>query len=187
MKTSYWYWKNVFSKDQLLELNKFIEDNFDAYEHPDGPAKGKNNRKIKYCDVKLIYYVKVKKFLDDLLNECYSVNQSEYGFNIWPIYNNRYINYNIYTSKNKGNYGWHLDSLSHDKCSDIKFTVLINTSTKKYEGGDLEHYAHDIHRVEEFTPGSVIMMPSYVLHRVKPVIKGERKTIAIFLHGPKFI
>ena len=56
----------------------------------------------------------------------------------------RYINYNIYTSKNKGNFDWHLDSLSHDKCSDIKFTVLINTSTKKYEGGDLEHYAHDI-------------------------------------------
>ena len=187
MKTTYWFWKNILSKKQCLKINSFIEKNCDTAEHPSSAATGINNKKLKYCDVKLIYWKKVKHLLGDILDNCYSINQQQYGFNLWPMYNVNFINYNIYTPKNQGSYDWHIDALDHEKNADIKFTILINTSTKKYTGGELEQYSHGIHEVKELTPGAVVMMPSYVNHRVKPVINGERKTLAIFLHGPKFI
>ena len=58
---------------------------------------------------------------------------------------------------------------------------------EKYSGGELEQYSHGAHEIKELTPGSVIMMPSYVYHRVKPMISGQRKTLAIFIQGSKFI
>lgn len=187
MKTSYWFWNNIFSKKQCLEINNFIEKNYDTTEKFSSAATDINDNKIKYCDVKLIYWKKVKHFLEDVLEDCYLTNQEEYGFNIWRMYNSNYINYNTYTSENKSNYGWHIDNLDHKKNADIKFTVLINTSTEKYNGGELEQYSHGVHEVKELTPGSVVMMPSYVYHRVKPMISGERKTLALFLMGSKFV
>lgn len=187
MKTSYWFWNNIFSKNKCLEINNFIEKNYDTTEKLSSAATDINDNKIKYCDVKLIYWKKVKHFLEDVLEDCYLVNQEQYGFNVWQMYNSNYINYNIYTSKNKSNYDWHIDSIDHAQNADIKFTILINTSTEKYSGGELEQYVNGVHEVKELTPGSVVMMPSYVYHRVKPIISGERKTLALFLLGSKFV
>ena len=137
MKTTYWFWKNILSKKQCLKINSFIEKNCDTAEHHSSAATGINNKKLKYCDVKLIYWKKVKHLLEDILDNCYSINQQQYGFNLWPMYNVNFINYNIYTPKNQGSYDWHIDALDHEKNADIKFTILINTSTKKYTGGEL--------------------------------------------------
>ena len=34
--------------------------------------------------------------------------------------------------------------------------------------------------------GTLIMFPSYMLHEVKPVTKGERITLTYWMVGPKF-
>ena len=28
----FWFWENVFNKKQIIEINKFIEKNFDGFE-----------------------------------------------------------------------------------------------------------------------------------------------------------
>jgi PKHD-type hydroxylase len=35
-------------------------------------------------------------------------------------------------------------------------------------------------------PGSLLVFPSYIQHRVTPVTKGERVTISRWLSGPNF-
>ena len=40
-----------------------------------------------------------------------------------------FINYNLYSSKTKGNYGWHIDQTTK-QYKDMKLTCLINISTK---------------------------------------------------------
>jgi len=34
--------------------------------------------------------------------------------------------------------------------------------------------------------GDIIVFPSFMVHRVKPVTKGTRKSIVIWVLGPKF-
>jgi PKHD-type hydroxylase len=34
--------------------------------------------------------------------------------------------------------------------------------------------------------GSVLLFPSWILHRVTPVTKGVRKSIVVWVTGPKF-
>ena len=33
---------------------------------------------------------------------------------------------------------------------------------------------------------SVLLFPSYLLHRVKPVTKGTRRSLVLWISGPKF-
>jgi PKHD-type hydroxylase len=56
----------------------------------------------------------------------------------------------------------------------------------EYEGGELQ-----INTGEIFTPekqkGTVILFPSYLLHRVTPVTKGTRRSLVLWIEGPAFI
>ena len=97
-----------------------------------------------------------------------------------------FVNLNTYTKGNK--YDWHKDSEPESGITDTKFTILINLSTKKYEGGNLEQYSYGPQEVTPLNdPGTVVMFPSYVYHRVTPITKGERRSLAIFIRGPKFV
>ena len=42
--------------------------------------------------------------------------------------------------------------------------------------------------VREFnTPGVMVVFPSYILHRVTPIIQGTRISLAALLEGPKWV
>jgi predicted 2-oxoglutarate/Fe(II)-dependent dioxygenase YbiX len=70
---------------------------------------------------------------------------------------------------------------------DIKLTVLINLSLKSYEGGKFCLWRGNETEVKELnTPGNAIMFKSNINHKVYPIIKGERRTLAIFIKGPRF-
>ena len=65
--------------------------------------------------------------------------------------------------------------------------MLINVSTKKYEGGDFYICAGKEKHIKELNePGNILMLKSHLLHKVTPVTKGERRTLTIFLKGPSF-
>lgn len=181
MKDTYWYWSKLFDKDKVKEIGDFIDNNFYDYE-----SEKSYDKNLKFCGVKVIGWHKVKHLLNDVVTKCLATNRDQYGFNLWPVLDSDFVNYNTYSGGNK--YDWHKDYEPESSTTDTKFTVLINLSTKKYEGGNLQHYSHGVLEVKELNdPGSVVMLPSYVYHRVTPITKGERKSLAIFLRGPKFI
>jgi len=55
-----------------------------------------------------------------------------------------------------------------------------------YEGGELVLQAGDSERVAEKARGTLIAFPSFVLHRVRPVTAGVRKSLVIWVAGPEF-
>jgi len=93
---------------------------------------------------------------------------------------------NIYDEKNKGEYEMHTDGEDFDKNYTVKLTLLLNLSEKKYEGGKFSIFAHaNLHEVKEFNePGTLLMFPSYVPHKVSPVTKGQRISGTFFITGP---
>ena len=84
-------------------------------------------------------------------------------------------------------YGWHVDGNGvtpipnqQNIVRKISVSVILNDD---YTGGELDFKDADPY----YTTGSVIMFPSYYLHRVKPVKTGTRYSLVAWITGPKFI
>ena len=106
------------------------------------------------------------------------------GFDLDTYTDDRTLHLNSY-ELNKS-YEWHNDSTKRPN-NDIKLTGLINLSTEDYEGGEFQLNEGKEQTIEQFSKGGdMIMFKSHILHRVLPVRKGIRKSLAIFLIGPNF-
>jgi PKHD-type hydroxylase len=68
-----------------------------------------------------------------------------------------------------------------------KLSISIQlTDPKEYEGGELFLYDKDEPDMMEKEQGALIVFPSYVLHEVKPVTKGERNSLVCWITGKPF-
>ena len=178
-KCNYWYWEGY--KD-FKKLNNFIDKNFDDFEH-----KGKADQFAKKSSVvKTIYYRKIKHMVEGIVENCIQSARLNFGYEVDYPAGDDSCNLNIYPHNNLDAYEWHVDE-SRNPFQDIKLTVLINLSVKKYEGGDFYLWKNEEEKVEPLnTPGNILMFKSYINHKVSPVTKGERRTLTIFLMGPAF-
>jgi PKHD-type hydroxylase len=97
-------------------------------------------------------------------------------------------------------YNWHQDSFidileSNDlNKKNRKLSCCVNLQNpKKYEGGQLEfkiltEKGELIINPKEFNDnqGSIIVFPSYIFHRVTPILKGTRYSLVAWSCGPNF-
>jgi PKHD-type hydroxylase len=94
------------------------------------------------------------------------------------------IQYSVYTSEDSGFYEWHVDL---GKNNMRKLTCVVQLSDpSEYEGGELQINNGNIVTVEK-EEGTVIIFPSYLLHRVTPVTRGKRRSLVCWIEGPAFI
>jgi len=110
-----------------------------------------------------------------------------------------------YTEYKEGQfYDWHCDSntVPYDKPDDPNINgkirklsmTLCLSDPEDYEGGELEFAFHDQDGdkqpkiCEEIRPkGSLIIFPSFVWHRVKPVTKGIRHSLVSWSLGQPYV
>ena len=108
-----------------------------------------------------------------------------------------------FTIYKKGQYyDWHCDSwdkpyaegFTKGKIRKLSVTVSL-TDPKEYKGGELEFdfkqqdpdKPREIRTCKEILPkGSIIVFPSFVWHRVKPVTKGVRHSLVVWNLGYPF-
>jgi predicted 2-oxoglutarate/Fe(II)-dependent dioxygenase YbiX len=185
-RIDYWFWENVFDEKQIKKINNIIDNNFEGFEPENCVAKDLQGNKKKHSIVKVINFKELKTQLNDFKNMFIHTANLEFGYEIFDIKDFEKLNFNIYSSKNNSKYDWHIDT-SKSNLYDTKLTVLINLSMDVYEGGQFELFSGNHYEVPQLSiPGNAIMFKSYINHRVLPVTKGERRTLALFLNGPKF-
>jgi PKHD-type hydroxylase len=185
VKYSYFYNKNFLNKERILHLNKFIKKNFDLLEPEENAAVNENKNKKKFLsECKQIYWKKIKHLLEDVNQLVHYTNENNFGYDLYNIKDKDFINYNVYSSKDKNRYDWHCDG-NKSNFLDCKLTLLINLSTEKYEGGKFKIFEQDEIDINELdSPGDILIFKSYLNHKVTPIIKGKRTTLAIFYNGP---
>ena len=85
-------------------------------------------------------------------------------------------------------YNWHIDTfLLSGQPLDRKVTVIcLMNDPSEFEGGELQINVDGKILEAQLKKGSVIVFPSFLLHRVTPVTKGVRKTAVMWLNGPAF-
>lgn len=85
-----------------------------------------------------------------------------------------------------GHYTWHVDK-GNAVQAPRKLSVVIQLSDpSEYEGGNLELLLGSQPLVLKKQQGLLYTFPSYTLHRVTPVTAGKRRTLVVWLTGPKF-
>ena len=96
-----------------------------------------------------------------------------------------------YAEYHKGGfYNWHMDSnvemASMPTVRKISMTLLLN-DPKDFEGGDFEIFCGETLDSEKnkykLKQGHAIFFASFLLHRVMPVIKGNRKSLVMWFGG----
>lgn len=173
MKYSWYYMGNLYTPDECKELYEFAIAN-KSKQYADRPASGKNVN-VDIVDTDIIYD-KMRKFF----NNVNLINQEYFGF---ELHGNPYsVNINTYSPGQE--YPYHKDALDQT-VSDVKLTAILNVSYEPYVGGDLEVFeTRDVIIEPLRATGSLLVFPSFLYHRVLPVVSGTRKTLSAWFTGP---
>lgn len=180
MKFKFYFYEGVYSLDECKDLCDKIETGIDK-NIPDQPAG-----ELKNADVGVFLLGHLRNDLGRFHQLVFNANRNVFGFNLFELNDYDPIHYNVYDGDKKAEYGWH-DDASPNEPGDIKLTAILNVSEEEYEGGDLELFINGPMIIEPFKkPGTMIVFPSFIQHRVTPVTKGKRITISQWLSGPKW-
>ena len=109
-------------------------------------------------------------------------NRNAFGFDIDYIPNAQYSEYS------EGSYyNWHHDidwgaNIPYDR----KLSIGIQLSDPKdYEGGQFEFQSIESPKTF-YKQGSVLVFPSYLVHRVTKITKGTRRSLVNWIEGPRW-
>jgi len=168
----------LFNIDHIKKLNKTITEHF--VQGSDKP----NTDAIKTSQVKFVNLGAIQHLISPFLDFIIHSNTYYYGFDIFQLTGSKKLNYNTYQKDEE--YSWHMDATVRSPIRDIKLTCLLNCSDNDYKGGDLFLFRDKDVKVENFGPGSAVVFPSFISHKVEKIISGSRATLAIWMNGPKF-
>ena len=130
-----------------------------------------------------ISWIPFKKMLDmykDIEKLMQKTNRNHFGFDGMTL--TEPAQYTEYPEG--GFYDWHIDSdinCAHEPpVRKISMTCLLSP-VSEFEGGDLEVMSEG--KVAKLKQGQIVFFASFVRHRVKPVIKGNRKSLVMWFGG----
>jgi PKHD-type hydroxylase len=111
-------------------------------------------------------------------------NERFFNFDLTMIEN---LQFTYYNSSEQGCYKSHTDPLNWRIPHNRKLSVTIQLSdSSEYEGGELKLYNSHEPTIIKKQKGMITTFPSYTLHEVTPVTKGERYSLVAWVHGPAF-
>jgi PKHD-type hydroxylase len=179
MILNYYTEKNYYNQIEVKNLNKQLINLIVA--GYDNAAAGVN----KTCTVDAVLWKDAKTYLNRIEDYLHHINISKFGFEIYPYTDYDTVNINTYSASFEGEYGWHNDFILGERIYDNKLTFVMNISEEEYTGGEFQFFLNEPVTIDD-RPGSIIIFPSWTQHRVLPVKSGERKSLSIWIKGPKF-
>jgi PKHD-type hydroxylase len=152
-------------------------------------------RTMGYRNSKINFHVfnDDNKWIFQRLNEVIKMlNDNFYKFDI-SGYDD--YQYSEYSSTENGKYDFHMDLMISntpmngvDRFRKLSLTLLLNEPGLDFEGGDFYFNMGNENKPELVTmkKGRIIVFPSFLIHKVTTVTKGVRKSLVVWVEGPKF-
>jgi len=171
------------NENEINQIRVRLQDFDLTYANFGGGKRSDKTRKSK-----IFFIPKTHEFFNlynSIFKEVVKFNKDYFKFQLTEILG--HIQYTEYDESYQGHYDWHLD-IGSDDSSLRKISVVIQLSDpSEYEGGELQVQNGQIpYRTCNKEKGSMIMFPSFLLHRVTPVTKGCRRTLVLWVSGPPF-
>ena len=111
------------------------------------------------------------------------INTMAYRFDLTGF--SERIQYSVYHGAEGGHYDWHVDQGPLVTRRKLSLSLQL-TDPSQYQGGDLQFLAGSQTETAPRERGMLIAFPSYGVHRVAPVTVGTRKSLVIWITGPRF-
>lgn len=180
-----WAYLDDFLND--LECQKIINYS-KKLNFSQGLVLDNNNEKIEKnsyrdCNVKWLYPDEETIWLYmKLVDAVNFMNDKYFGFDVSHFVENiQLINY----KEKKGFYKKHKDATFNGIIRKLSVSIQLSDEDS-YEGGDLLLYEDEKPQQMKRKKGSLIIFPSYVLHEVTKVTKGERNCLVAWITGDNF-
>ena len=199
----YWYFAKALSEDNCNQIIKTAnkkrkKTGITGYSAKKISKEQKNILKKQIRNSNVVWLT--DKWIYDLIHPYINLANKNAGWNFqWD--KSEPCQFTIY--KKNQFYNWHSDSFP-DPWKEGPFTgkirklsVTISLSDPEdYEGGELEFDTRNLTEgtgnnyflCKEILPkGSIVVFPSHVYHRVRPVLKGTRLSLVIWNCGNPFV
>ena len=148
-----------------------------------GIKGGVLNTKTRTSHISWIPFKKMPEMYKDIEKIMKTTNGNHFGFEGVQI--TEMAQYTEYPEG--GFYDWHVDNdvnCAHEPpVRKISMTCLLSPDSE-FEGGDLELMAEG--KVAKIKQGQIVFFASFIRHRVKPVIRGTRKSLVMWFGGTPF-
>ena len=139
--------------------------------------------KTRTSHISWIPFKKMPEMYKDREKIMKATNGNHFGFDGMTL--TEYAQYTEYPEG--GFYDWHVDNdvtMQHEPpVRKISMTCLLSPENE-FEGGDLELMSEG--KVAKIKQGHAVFFASFIRHRVKPVIRGNRKSLVMWFGGPPF-
>ena len=112
-----------------------------------------------------------------------AANNEIYKFNILGIIDTDYPQVARYTKGNFFNFHTEINPMATTR--KLSFLVMLNDPSE-YEGGEIEFLNTELSHEETSKVGTIIVFPSFLTYKVKPIKKGKRYIITGSIHGDSF-
>ena len=174
---TYAYWEKAFTKEECKTIIDIAKNK--------GLIKGTTTGKTdaRLSKVSWLYSTDdlgwvFKKITDIVLN----LNDRFFQFDIFGLNEGlQFTNYKAPSDKYKKHVDREVDSVIRKLSLSIQLT-----DPKEYQGGELLLYENEKGIEMKKEQGTLILFPSYTLHEVKPVTKGERNSLVSWVTGKQF-
>lgn len=183
------YWDDAFTEEELEKIVSYCE----TFELDYGTTFGSSNKeeaeKHRVSNVRFHERNPDTAWVFDRLNfVIQAINEKFYNFNL-----NGYskFQYTTYDAENDGHYNWHMDmSMGRQETPDVEtrklsLTLLLNDT---FSGGEfcINTSIEEKPDTPQMKKGRIILFPSFMIHRVAPVTVGTRRSLVVWVLGPKF-
>lgn len=148
-------------------------------------VRGDRDHNLRRADLVWIDDLPGMGWVADRLVELVRVANRGFGFDLDAMAESPQVA--RYGAERAGHFDWHSDIGDGQLASRRKLTLVVQLSDPAgYEGGALELRPAAQVIGADTGRGTATAFPAFVLHRVTPVTKGERYSLAIWAHGPAF-
>ena len=183
------FWLGAFSSDECDRICQY----YDIKNLSQGTTGTENEIDSKYRQSNVYLdnhnensawiYQRLFDIIDDANHKFFQYELIGFDFFQYTTYNmSQYYNYHIDTVFN--NYEINRDS---NLCRKLSLSILLN-DPGEFDGGEFEICIGDPNEPEshKLNKGDAIFFPSYMLHRVKGIARGIRKSLVVWVLGPKW-
>jgi len=191
-------WDNIFNKDEISRIEKICENYNVEFKKALTVGRDEDSddlEEMRRSKIKFINRDPETAWIFDKYNNLADVmNKGFYGFD---IYGYEAFQYTVYDSSENGMYEWHMDAILGENIDvhtmtestrKLSLVTLLSDPGVDFSGGEFQlNLGNQLHATTvPFKKGTVVAFPSFMCHRVKPILTGIRKSIVIWLEGPKF-
>ncbi|CAM1374584.1 2OG-Fe(II) oxygenase [Tenacibaculum xiamenense] len=175
------YYNGLFLPHETDKILNFWDDNKKIKATLSGQEK--YNDELRKSSVQFIENTPENDWVyNRLANLAIKCNNERYWFDLLGFHQELQL-----TRYSEGDFfDWHLD-FGPGEISARKLSITTQLSdSDEYEGGDLQFMINQKIVNAPREKGTIIVFPSFIMHRVTPITKGERKSIVGWVSGPPF-